>query len=207
MKRITTLFAALMFGAVTLTAPAQAAGPLPIPESLLTSDKFWPYATNGQVRICVAVGDTVAPIGKMAQAWNNATGTLALDASPNCIADGYAPSLRMTIDTYSAPDGLCTKLTNTYIAQADSFHRWTGNPANVVGWVNRYYSSCWGSSLLRDKWTAVAIGRVLGARQLAGTAYNGRGMSSSSQLYGPSASTDGVSIDNLYNEFYEGIYG
>lgn len=210
MKRILAVLAVVALALGVAAAPAQAtpqAGPLPIPQSLLTSDKFWPYAHNGRIPICVAVGDSVQPIAKMAQAWNNATHTLALQASANCITAGYTPSLRMTIDTYSAADGRCSKLTNTYISQADSFHRWTGNPANVVGWVNRYYEGCWSTSLLRDKWTAIVIGQILGAKQLNGSQYAGRGMSVTSALYGPSANTDGDSIDALYDEFYEGIYG
>lgn len=205
--------------AAGVSAPAEAAapapvavtvaqaGPLPIPTTLLSSDKFWPYATNGSIPICVAVGDAYAPIAKMAQAWNNATNSLALSARANCITAGYTPSLRMTIDTYSAQDGQCTKLTNTYISQADSFHRWTGNPLNVVGWVNTYYEGCYSTSLLRDKWTAIAIGQVLGAKILYGQQWAGRGMGANSPLYGPSRNTDGATIDNLYYEFYEGIYG
>ena len=210
-NRLIALCLALLCGLAVLlpSAPAQARTTerLPIPQNLLSSDKFWPYATSGSVWICVAVGDTVAPIAKMAQAWNNATSTLSLDASPNCIAEGYAPSKRMTVDTYSAADGNCVKLTNTYISQADSFHRWTGNPLNVVAWVNRYYSGCWGTSLLRDKWTGIAIGEALGANTLYGDAYAGRGMSATSALYGPSRNTDGLTIDYLYWNMYEGIYG
>lgn len=211
--RIAVLLAALctVLGLTFSAAPAQArldAGPLPIPQSLLTSYKFWPYAgaRSGGVQVCVAVGDTVAPIGAMAQAWNNATFGLALDASNNCVTDGYSPSLRMTIDTYSAADGTCYKLTNVgggFYASADSFRRWTSNP---VGLVNRYYEGCWSTALLRQKWTAIVIGRLLGAAELHGSQYDGRGMSVTSAVYGPSANTDGQTVTDLYYPSYYGIY-
>jgi hypothetical protein len=178
MKRIIALLVLALTAVIGVTVPAHAYGPNPIPQTYLSSYKFWPYATYMPLSVCVAVGDTVAPIAHM----------------------------RMTIDTYSAADGQCVKLSNTYYATADSYRRWTGSPANVVGWVNRYYEGCWSTALLRQKWTAIAIGEVLGANLLSGSSYAGRGMSATSGLYGPSRNTDGVTMDDLYLGLYEGIY-
>lgn len=202
-----------IFAGLLVTTPAQAQGPIPIPTATLTSVKFYPVATN--VDLCVAVGDNTIPIGAMAQAWNNAAGSLKLNAAGNCLTErqingtiGYPPSRRMTIDTYSAADGNCVKFTNvspypTYFTYADSFTWWTNNP---VGYVNTFYATCYGTALLRQKFTAIAEGFLLGARILSGPSWNGRGMSTTSQLYGPSASTDGVDVGNLYNDFYHGIH-
>lgn len=196
-----------IFAGLATAGSAQASGPIPIPTATLTSAKFYPMSPNTD--ICVAVGDTTIPIGSMAQAWNNATGhVLRLNAEGNCVTAGYTPSRRMTIDTYSAADGKCVKFTNvspypTYFTYGDSYTLWTNNP---VGFVNTFYASCYGTTLLRQKYTAIAEGFLLGARILSGPSWNGRGMSTTSQLYGPSANTDGADVGNLYNNFYTGIY-
>ena len=213
-KRITALCLALLAAVSVLlpAATAQATGPLPIPTATLTSVKFWPVSVNTTMPpVCVAVGATPAelPIAASAQLWNLATGhVLRLDAEGNCVTAGYPPSRRMTIDTYSAADGKCVKFANvspypTYFTYNDSFTNWTNNP---IGFVNTYYASCTGTSLLKQKYAAIAIGFLLGARILSGPSWDGRGMSTTSQLYGPSANTDGHDVANLYLDFYEGIY-
>jgi hypothetical protein len=209
-KRIIALCLALLAGlAVLLPVPpanAQETSVSPLP-STLSSYKFWPMYTGVPNLTCVAVGDTVIPIGVAAQAWNNATGgATQLDASPNCIAEGYPPSRRMTIDTYSAADGRCYKLTNTYYTTADTWRWWTGNPLNVVGWVNRYYEGCWSTANLRAKWTSLVIGRILGANELSGSTWASRVMSTTSAVIYPSASTDGYDVGNLYLGVYYGRY-
>lgn len=204
-KRITALCLALLCGLAVLlpTAPANAAGSEPLPSSIYTGYKFWPYATAW---ICVAVGDTTIPIAQAAQAWNNASSGVALDASSNCIADGYSPSTRMTIDTYSAADGRCHKITNQYYAAGDTFRRWTGSPANVVGWVNRYYEGCYGTANERAKSTSTVIGAVLGLKTLSGSTWASRVMSLNSAVVWPSASTDGAALTALYEPRYFGWY-
>lgn len=201
------LFIALLAGIAVLllpTATANAAGTEPLPSSIYTGYKFWPYAT---ANICVAVGDTTIPIGVAAQAWNNASVGVALNAENNCItAPGYSPSTRMTIDTYSAADGRCTKITNQYYSAADTFRRWTGSPENVVGWVNTYYWSCYGTANNRAKSTSTAIGAVLGLATLSGSTWASRVMSLTSAVYYPSASTDGAALSQLYEPRYFGWY-
>lgn len=178
------------------TAPVSVtAGSEPLPSSIYTGNKFWPYA---MADICVAVGDTTIPIGVAAQAWNNASAGVALNAEANCVTAGYTPSTRMTIDTYSAADGRCHKITNAYKAAGDTFDRWTGSPANVVGLVNRYYSSCYGSANARAKSTSTIIGAILGLKTLAGSTWASRVMSLTSAVYYPSASTDGPALTDLY---------
>lgn len=201
-NRIITL---LLLGALALlpTGTAHAAGSEPLPSSIYTGYKFWPYAVAD---ICVAVGDTTIPIGVAAQAWNNASSGVALNAESNCATAGYPPSRRMTIDTYSAADGRCTKLTNTYYSTADTFRRWTGDPANVVGWVNRYYEGCYSTSTARAKNTSIAIGAALGMATLSGSTWASRVMSLNSAVYYPSASTDGPSLTYLYQPRYFGWY-
>lgn len=215
-NRIIAVCTALLLGTLALLqAPAaHAHGSIPIPTATLTSAKFWPVAPRAD--ICVAVGATSIPIGASAQLWNNATfGALGLNAAGNCTTErdasghyGYPPSRRMTIDTYSAADGRCVKFTNvspypTYFAYNDTYTQWTNNP---VGWVNTYYASCVGSSLLRQKMTSIAIGFLLGARILSGPSWDGRGMSLTSEIYGPSANTDGNDVGKLYNDYFWGIY-
>ena len=94
-----------------LAAPAVApmvatSGNIPLNSTIFTGYKFWPYAP---LDVCVALGATPAqlPIGAQAQAWNNATYNLRLNAEANCVTAGYSPSTRMTIDSYSAADGSC----------------------------------------------------------------------------------------------------
>lgn len=209
-KRITALCLALLLGLLALlpAGPAQARTQttvLPLP-STLSSYKFWPMFED-QKLICVAVGDTVIPIAAAAQSWNNATGgATRLDASANCLVDGYPPSRRMTIDTYSAADGQCYKLTNQNYVTDDTWRWWTGDPLNVVGWVNRYYEGCWSTSALRTKWTSLVIGRVLGANALSGSTWASRVMSTTSAVIWPSASTDGNDVGNLYLGVYYGRY-
>jgi hypothetical protein len=154
----------------------------------------------------VAVGDTTIPIAQAAQAWNNASVGVALNAESNCVTAGYTPSTRMTIDTYSSADGRCTKITNQYYATADTFRRWTGDPANVVGWVNRYYEGCYSTSNARAKSTSIVIGAVLGLKTLSGSTWASRVMSLNSGVYWPSASTDGPALSYLYEPRYFGWY-
>lgn len=220
-KRFIATIGALLLGVLALlvpSAPAHAdwnwgvAAPAkaqlePLPSSVFTSYKFWPYTV---AHICVAVGDTTIPIGAMAQAWNNASPYgISLTASNNCVNSGYTPSTRMTIDTYSAADGRCYKLTNvdypswTTSVSSNGFRLWTNNP---VGWVNRYYEGCWGTALLRQKWTALVEGRILGMKELTGSTWASRVMSTTSAVYAPSASTDGPAISDLYNGQYLGWY-
>lgn len=207
-KILAALIAALVI-AVGFSSPASAAGPNPIPQATLSSYKFWPFAPN--VDLCVAVGDTVIPIGVSAQSWNNATGgATGLNAANNCTTErqqdgtiGYPPSRRMTIDTYSAADGKCWNITNTVYATADTYRRWTNNP---VGWVNRYYEGCYSTPELRAKWTSIVIGMLLGANQLHGSGWDSRVMSTTSGVNYPSASTDGSDMRMNYYGYFYGIY-
>lgn len=196
-KIIAGLVLALTFliGAV---APANAAGSEPLPSSIYTGKKFWPYAT---ANICVAVGDTTIPIGVAAQAWNNASAGVALNAENNCVTAGYSPSTRMTIDTYSAADGRCHKITNSSYAVGDTYERWTNNP---IGWVNTYYSSCYGSANARAKSTSTIIGAILGLKTLSGSTWASRVMSLNSAVIYPSATTDGPALTDLYAPRYFG---
>ena len=188
-----------------LSAPAVApmvatSGNIPLNSTIFTGYKFWPYAP---LDVCVALGATPAqlPIGAQAQAWNNATYNLRLNAEANCVTAGYSPSTRMTIDSYSAADGSCWKYTNTSYATADTFRRWTNNP---VGWVNLYYEGC---QVNKYKWTAFVIGHLLGLQHLSGQTWSSRVMSlSTSTTQYPSASTDGPAVDGLYAPDYFGWY-
>lgn len=109
----------------------------------------------------------------------------------------------MTVDSYSAADGQCYRLSNMgvgYYAEADTFRRWTKNP---IGEVNLYYEGCHEN---KAKWTSYVIGRMMGAAGLTGSTWANRVMSRTSGVQYPSATTDGPALTGLYRPQYWGLY-
>lgn len=146
--------AALLTGALVSTAPASAY----IADPMINGYKF--ASTN----ICVgsALNQTTYPVGAMAQQWNLKTGTdvLHLDFSTNCALDGYSPSKRMVVGTYSGGVGAdCVALTNQYHDSYNGFWRWTQGPG---AYLNTSDPICVGSQARRNHWISLAIGWHLG---------------------------------------------
>jgi hypothetical protein len=235
MKRLLMVLALLGLSA-SLLVPAEAAAPVQTaPQvaanaqglcypTLESGCKVAPYPIFNQFKwttnfeydvrpVCIADGigqPTAWPVATAAQSWNNATSFIAINVKANCVTAGYGAGRRATVDTYSALDGRCYKITRgDYTTNGTlGFYVYTENPIMWVQ-VNTAYN-CNSTGFRRTHWLAVAIGEVLGLGSLPSTsAYASRLMSPQTQdtLAGPSSS-DAGSLNGLYGGNYVGTcYG
>lgn len=185
--------------------PTPQSGCTVAPFSVYNQYKFWPY---DPAWVCVANGDNGIPIGAAAQSWNNASAGLYLTFSNNCVSAGYTPSTRMTIDTYNAVDGNCTKVTNnTYAVGPDGFRRYTNNP---IGWVNvNPTQACASTSFRRAHWTTYVIGQIIGLtghRDVSNTTWDSRVMAYRTQdTIAWAEQYSGAAVSDLYQGNLVGV--
>jgi hypothetical protein len=139
--------------------------------------KFW------SPNICVEAGNgipdnpadqTYYRVAYIAQQWNLRTTILSLDYSADCAADGYPPSRRMVIGTYSNPTDTesCMRAANVETEGLNGFARWTNGPAIYI----RREASCASAQVYRDHAVSQAIGYLLGLKILNSSGYNSRVM-------------------------------
>lgn len=210
--------AALLTGAVAVTAPAQAAPDcwgmtcwspavaqnapgecnyIPALPTDVSGCKFYTGKT-----LCVdgsGINGAYYRVAVIAQAWNNAVGspnTLALDYSDDCAADGYPPSRRMVIDGFYGPNnGICTTYTNTgRTIGTSSFDWWTQGPGAYID----FNSSCVAGQAARDKTVSMAIGRHLGLTVLTSSGFTSRVMYNGSYAVTMPDANSGATLYKIY---------
>lgn len=142
---------------------------------------------NKFVNEVICVGSTLNaasyPVAAIAQQWNTAVNSpyvdpyIALDFSTNCAGDGYNPSHRMTIGTFSNADyNGCLYFTNlgTTPAGGDSYmDYWTQGPGI---YINTGISGCVSTAFRRSHQVAAAIGYGLGLNVMTSSGYASRVM-------------------------------
>lgn len=144
--------------------------------------------TNGVICVGSTLDPAYYPVGATAQLWNNAVnpdGTyppgsyppLQLDFSTNCAADGYAPSQRMTIGTFSNSSyNGCLYFTNLgrIPAGGDSqLDHWTQGPGV---YINTGISGCVSTAFRRGHQVTAGIGYALGLQLLTSSGWASRVM-------------------------------
>lgn len=210
MSKLFRAFVIALLGASTIlvaSIPAQADGTIPLPASL-SSYKF------GYTRICVTNGDNSLPINAAAGAWNTAIANSTYDSgglslriqySNNCANLGYPANKRFTVDTYSAADGYCGKITGGTTTTNNGYRVWTNNPVFLVNTYSGYY--CVDSTVRRNHQTSVAIGTAIGFQNLTSSGWASRVMCScSSNTIGFATTNEGHEAAALYRGFYIGGY-
>lgn len=187
-------------------APAQAAGQtsqsatVAIPPDA-NGYKFWSPS------ICVdgsGINGAYYRVAYIAQQWNiRAQGALSLDYSDDCVADGYPPSRRMVIGSYSnASDASCVTTTNVETEGYHGFMRWTNGPGSYINFAK---PSCISSQTRRDHVVSEAIGILLGLRGLNSTGYNSRVMNGTNWSWDNVPLPDVNSGDTVFN-IYSNVY-
>lgn len=142
---------------------------------------------NKFINSVICVGSTLNPasypVGAIAQQWNDAvnpgpdTQYIALDFSTNCAGDGYTPSHRMTIGTFSnASYNGCLYFTNlgTVPADGDSYMNWWTQGPGI--YINTGISGCISTAFRRSHQVAAAIGYGLGLNVMTSSGYASRVM-------------------------------
>jgi hypothetical protein len=165
----------VLFGASAL--PANAAIIEPTPD--ITTNKF----INSVICVGSTLDQAYYPTAAIAQQWNVAVNpdygdpVIQLDASTNCAGDGYTPSHRMTIGTFSNPDyNGCLYFTNqgTVPADGDSYMNWWTQGPGI--YINVGISGCVSTAQRRSHQVAAAIGSGLGLRVMTSSGYASRVM-------------------------------
>jgi hypothetical protein len=196
-------FVAMVAGLLAVATPAQAVEQ----PADINGYKFWTPS------VCVEPGSgipddisqqTYYRLAYIAQQWNlRSNGVLKLDYSTDCAADGYTPSRRMVIGTYSgATDGGCLAATNQQTEGLNGFARWTNSPGM---YINRNYQNCVYNQTYRDHMVSESIGYLLGLKVLNSTGYNSRVMNNTAW------SLSNVPLPDVYSgqrvaEIYSGMY-
>jgi hypothetical protein len=208
--RARLLFALALIGTLFAASlvPAHATAQVIEPGPDVSRNKF----INGAICIGSALDPAYYPVGAVAQQWNVATDPgygipdIALDFSTNCAADGYTPSHRAAIATFSNPDyNGClyfSNVTTTPSTDGDSYMNWwTGGP---TVWINRGISGCVSTAFRRSHQIAAAIGWVLGLNVMTSSGYASRVMCT--------CSLDTLRAPSFYdaskaNQIYSGSFG
>lgn len=198
MKRFITMLV-LALG-LLLAVPTAASAALP-PD--VSGDKFW----TGHVCVGSTLNQTTYPVGAMAQAWNvavsDAGNLFALDYSTDCAADGYTPSRRMVIGTYSNPsDTSCFQLTNGNRVASGNAFLWTDGPGM---YINTGRPNCVDGIERRKHVVSAAIGRLIGLRHLTSDGWNSRVMNNTAWSFDNVPTAD-VSSANQVWAIYFGEY-
>lgn len=163
--------------------------------------KFWSPS------ICIDASDINGqyyPISTLAQRWNIVSqGALALDYSNDCAADGYPPSRRMVVNTFSnASNPNCIVFTNTEFTGYHGFSRWTNGPG---AYFNTAKSCMTSGQTIRNHWLSEGIGFLLGLQSLDSDSYNSRVMNNTSYSQVNVPQADYNSGDTMFN-IYSGVY-
>jgi hypothetical protein len=166
----------VLVGATALPANASAQIIEPTPD--VSTNKF----INGAICVGSTLNPAYYPVGAIAQQWNDATypgyGTrdITLDFSTNCAGDGYTPSHRTTIGTFSnASYNGCLYFTNTATipSQAgDSYMNWWTQGPGI--YINTGISGCVSTAFRRSHQVAAAIGYALGLNIMTSSGYASR---------------------------------
>lgn len=195
----------VLFGASTIPAHANAQIIEPGPD--VSRNKF----INGVICVGSTLDPAYYPVGAIAQQWNNATypgygdRDITLDFSTSCAGDGYSPSHRMTIGTFSNSSyNGCLYFTNTATvpADGDSYMNWWTQGPGI--YINTGISGCVSTAFRRSHQVAAAIGWGLGLNVMTSSGYASRVMCTCSldTLRAP------TSYDaNKANQIYSGSFG
>lgn len=191
MKRL--LIALLALAGIAVLAPAPASAYIDDP--MINGRKF---ATTA---VCVGstLDQSVYRVGYIAQTVNVATEEMALDYSTNCAADGYTPSKRMVIGTFSGP-GLtsCLVFQNMENSWFNGFYRWTNGPGF---YINTALSNCVSTQTRRDHWVSQGMIWILGLNTLNSAGWNSHVMNItawSRDNVGTLHYSEGIKLDEVY---------
>ena len=137
---------------------------------------------NGVICVGSALDPAYYPVGAIAQQWNDATypgygdRDITLDFSTNCAGDGYTPSHRMTIGTFSNSSyNGCLYFTNTATVPSnagDSYMNWWTRGPGI--YINVGISGCVSTAFRRSHQVAAAIGWGLGLNVMTSSGYASR---------------------------------
>jgi hypothetical protein len=186
----------------TVVTPAQAAEPIPFD---VRDTRFW----SG--KLCIdgsGINGAYYRVAYLAQQWNLRVGNtniLALNYEADCAAAGYPPSRRMVIGQYNNPDdSSCEIWTNDqYFDIHNGMRRWTNGPAIYLNLSNL---TCYGSQTRRDHYVSMAIGNLLGLKEIHADIYQTRVMSGTWWAANNVPVPDATSGQRL-KELYQGKYG
>lgn len=166
---------------------------------------------NGVICVGSTLNPSYYPVAATAQLWNNAvnprpeTQTISLDFSTNCAADGYSPSHRMTIGTFSNPDyNGCLYFTNlgrTPAGGDSQLDYWTQGPGV---YINTGIPGCVSTAFRRGHQVTAGIGYALGLQLLTSSGWASRVMCTCS--LDTIRSPDNTSAYRVF-QIYSGSFG
>lgn len=172
-------FVAILAGMAT-PASAQSAGTIAaavtaptavdyIDDPMINGKKF---ATSA---ICVGslLNQTTYPAWAAAQQWNvqSGSGGVRLDGSTSCTTDGYGPSARMVVGTFSNPAEGCLYFTNQQTAIYNGYNRWTNGPGVYLN-TSSNFGNCVDTLAHREHWLSEGIGYLLGLINFDSSGWN-----------------------------------
>lgn len=166
--------------------------------------KFWTGVT-----VCVdgsGINGAYYRVATIAQAWNNAVGSsnvFALDYSDDCVADGYPPSRRFTVDGYygAAGDTHCINqtLSNRTIGTGPNYYWWTnGAPALFIN----FNSLCASGQANRDKTVSKMIGMAMGLESLDSSGWASRVMNGNTGGVTMPDTNSGLTLYKIYAGYW-----